>query len=439
MNLTNPAGRIPGARRSLRLTTVFAAASLLTAAMTVTAAAGADAGTGTGTGTSASPNHGHRSGNVTNVCGHASPGQARCFAEARTDVHGGTGVRGPAAKRFGAAATALPAGLGPADLHSAYNLPTTGGANQTVAIVDAGDDPNAEADLAVYRTTYGLPDCTTANGCFKKVNEHGAATPLPADQGWAVEIALDLDMVSAACPQCHVLLVEGDTPSTDDLGASVNEAVALGATEVSNSYGATETNGIADYAADYTHPGVAIVASSGDGGYGIASAPAVFTSVVSVGGTSLTKAANTRGWSETAWRNAGAGCSAWIDKPAWQTDPNCPGRMVADVAADADPDTGPAVYLTDSYGLPPGVQTGWTIIGGTSASSPFIAGVIGLAGNPQKFPNASAFYTDHSTLNDVVGGNDIVSLDCGGDYQCDAVTGYDGPTGWGTPNGLSAF
>ncbi|WP_230421577.1 hypothetical protein [Catenulispora pinistramenti] len=158
--------------------------------------------------------------------------------------------------------------------------------------------------------------------------------------------------MSAACPQCHILLVEGDTPSSDDLGASVNEAVALNATEVSNSYGATETNGIADYAADYTHPGVAIVASSGDSGYGIASAPAVFTSVVSVGGTSLTKAADTRGWSETAWRNAGAGCSAWIDKPAWQTDANCPGRMVADVAADADPDTGPAVYLTDSYGLP---------------------------------------------------------------------------------------
>ena len=327
--------------------------------------------------------------------------------------------------------------MSPADLHSAYKLPTTGGANQTVAIVDAGDDATAETDLAVYRTTYGLPACTTANGCFHKVNQRGAATPLPTDQGWGVEIALDLDMVSAACPQCKILLVEGDSASFDDLGASVNEAVALGANEVSNSYGGAESNGIAAYASYYTHPGTAIVASSGDSGYGIPSAPAEFTSVVAVGGTSLTKAANTRGWTETAWASdgggAGSGCSAWIAKPAWQTDPNCPGRMIADVAADADPQTGPAVYGTTD-GL-----TGWNIVGGTSASSPFIAGVIALAGNPQKFPNASAFYTDHRGVFDVVGGNNITGMDCGGDYQCNAVPGYDGPTGWGTPDGLSGF
>ncbi|HLK42424.1 MAG TPA: peptidase S8, partial [Thermoleophilia bacterium] len=134
-----------------------------------------------------------------------------------------------------------------------------------------------------------------------------------------------------------------------------------------------------------------------------------------------------------AWRGASAGCSAWIDKPAWQSDPNCPGRMVADVAADADPQTGPAVYDTDN-GAP-----GWLVVGGTSASSPFIAGVIGLAGHPALFPNAAHFYTHASALNDVVGGNDVLGVDCGGDYQCNAVSGYDGPTGNGTPNGLGAF
>jgi hypothetical protein len=420
-SLMNPIHRKnAGGRGKLRAATVLGAAATLLAALTATTAATASAN-------SASPQgHGHNGGDVKNACGPAKPGHARCFAEVRTDVAGGTGVRG-------IAASALPQGMSPADLHSAYKLPTTGGANQTVAIVDAGDDATAEADLAVYRTTYGLPACTTANGCFHKVNEHGAATPLPTDQGWGVEIALDLDMVSAACPQCHILLVEGDSASFDDLGTSVNSAVALGANEVSNSYGGTESGDAASYGADYTHPGTAIVASSGDGGYGIANTPAAYTSVIAVGGTSLTKASNARGWTESAWIGASSGCSAWIDKPAWQSDPNCPGRMVADVAADADPNTGPAVYGTTD-GL-----TGWNVVGGTSASSPFIAGVIALAGNPQKFPNASAFYTDHSALFDVVGGNNITGMDCGGDYQCNAVSGYDGPTGWGTPNGLSGF
>jgi subtilase family serine protease len=364
---------------------------------------------------SASPN------NVRDVCGAAAPGYARCFAEVRTD----TGTRNLAAH-------ALPTGYGPADLRSAYALPSAGGANQTVAIVDAGDDATAEADLGVYRSTYGLPACTTANGCFRKVDEQGKTSPLPTNQGWGIEIALDLDMVSAACPGCHILLVEGDSASFDDLGTSENTAVALGANEVSNSYGGTEFNGSTDYAADYAHPGVAIVASSGDGGYGVANTPAAYQSVVAVGGTSLTKANNARGWAETAWAGASSGCSAWIDKPAWQSDPNCPGRMVADVAADADPDTGPAVY--DAFD---GYQ--WLVVGGTSASSPFIAGVIGLAGNPGQYPNASYFYPHAAQLNDVTSGNNSASEDCGGDYQCNAVPGYDGPTGLGTPNGVAGF
>ncbi|WP_194906709.1 S53 family peptidase [Catenulispora rubra] len=374
--------------------------------------------------------------NVKNVCGAAKPGYDRCFAQIRTDVHEPAHV-GRIAGAAGAVAvgTPAPAGFGPADLHSAYNLPTTGGANQTVAIVDAGDDPTAEADLAVYRNTYGLPACTTANGCFTKVNERGAATPLPADAGWGVEIALDLDMVSAACPQCKILLVEADHPTGTDLGASVDTAVGLGATEVSNSYGATESSVTSSDTAHYTHPGVAIVASSGDDGYGIPSEPAVFSSVISVGGTSLTKDSSARGWSESAWQEAGSGCSAWVDKPTWQTDPNCPGRMVADVAAVADPQTGLAVYASTDG------PRGWIVVGGTSASSPFVAGVIALAGNPAEYPNASRFYASSAQagLNDVVGGDNVTSQDCGGDYQCTATVGYDGPTGMGTPNGLAAF
>ncbi|GAA2033613.1 peptidase S8 [Catenulispora yoronensis] len=427
MNPTDSRTPAKPVRTRLRLLTVLAAVTALAAGFATTASA---------VNTTAGAKGGPGKGNTAKVCGTAKAHQVRCFAELRTDVRGGKGVRGAAAAAAGKgpAAAALPQGLGPADLHAAYKLPTTGGANQTVAIVDAGDDPTAEADLAVYRSTYGLPPCTTANGCFKKVNERGAATPLPQDMGWGVEIALDLDMVSAACPQCKILLVEGDQPTMDDLGASVNTAVALGATEVSNSYGGTEGGDVLSGAAYYTHPGVAIVASSGDYGYGVPSAPAVYPSVVSVGGTSLTKAAGTaRGWTESAWIGAGSGCSAWIDKPAWQHDANCPGRMVADVAADADPQTGPAVYGTTD-GL-----TGWGVVGGTSASSPFLAGVIGLAGNPQKFPNASAFYTNHSALFDVTSGNNITGIECGGDYQCNGVAGYDGPTGWGTPNGIGGF
>jgi len=374
--------------------------------------------------------------NVRDVCGRAEAGHARCFAKIRTDVHGGLGVRGPAAHTASGAAATVPGGFGPADLHSAYNLPTTGGAGQTIALVDAGDDPAAEADLAVYRATYGLPACTTANGCFHKVNQRGAGTPLPADASWGAEIALDLDMASAACPECKILLVEADDDRTNNLAAAVDTAVASGATEVSNSYGSTESSLTPGDAVHYTHPGTAILASSGDSGYGLPNEPAVYSSVIAVGGTSLKKDSSAaRGWSETAWSGAGSGCSSWVDKPAWQTDPNCPGRMVADVSAVADWQTGVAVYDTaDGY-------SGWMVAGGTSASSPFIAGVIALAGNPAEYASASPFYAlaAHAGLNDIVSGSNANHMDCGGDYQCNAVPGYDGPTGMGTPNGLSAF
>jgi hypothetical protein len=365
------------------------------------------------------------------ACEVATPGHARCFARFK--------VAGPAVTpRAGAAPGAVPpAGYGPADLSSAYRLPSrTRGAGQTVAIVDAFDNPNAEADLAVYRSTFGLPACTTANGCFRKVNQRGAADPLPEpDFGWGVEISLDIQMVSAVCPRCRILLVEADDNSLENLAAAVDTAVRRGATEVSNSYGAEEFGGMDPLAAHYTHPGVPITVSSGDSGFTAASFPAVLTSVIAVGGTSLNRAYNRRGWSETAWAGAGSGCSAWIDKPRWQRDPNCQLRTTADVAAVADPDTGLAVY--DTF-LPEDSGAGWIVVGGTSAAAPIIAGVYGLAGKGRHVRDASGLYRRAAQrgLFDVVGGSTGF---CGEDYLCTGLPGYDGPTGVGTPNGVSAF
>src|SRR5262249_42816525 len=215
---------------------------------------------------------------------------------------------------------------------SAYLIDTNGGAGATVAIVDAQDTPNAEADLAVYRTTYGLPPCTTANGCFKKVNQNGAASPLPApDKGWATEIMLDLEMASATCPKCKILLVEATTASMDDLGTAVNTAAAMGATVISNSYGGPEDATIADGEKYFNHPGIGVFVAAGDSGFG-AMYPASSQYVIAVGGTALTKSTTTtRGWVETVWGSwlsvilggTGSGCSKYITKPSWQEGTGC--------------------------------------------------------------------------------------------------------------------
>jgi hypothetical protein len=297
-----------------------------------------------------------------NVCAEAEKaGQASCLSVVRDDVIGPKGVQ-PAD---------TPAGFGPADLLSAYNLPS-GGAGQTVAIVDAFDDPNAESDLAVYRQQYGLPPCTTANGCFKKIDQRGGTSYPPPDSSWAGEISLDVDMVSAICPSCNILLVEADDNYMDNLGAAVNQAVAQGAKYVSNSYGGGEGSDETQYDDSFFHhPGVAITASTGDDGYGT-SYPAVSPYVTAVGGTSLAKdTSTTRGWTEAAWSGAGSGCSTYENKPSFQTDSGCSRRAVADVSAVADPNTGVAVY----YG-------GWHVYGGTSASAPIIASTYALGGTP---------------------------------------------------------
>ncbi|GAA2044467.1 hypothetical protein GCM10009839_55160 [Catenulispora yoronensis] len=352
----------------------------------------------------------------------AAAGQMACLALVRTDV---AGVRADA---LGPAAT--PAGYGPGDLRSAYKLTANGAATETIAIVDAYDDPNAESDLAAYRTQYGLPACTTANGCFRKVNQSGGTSYPPGNSGWAGEISLDLDMVSAIAPGAHILLVEANSASMGDLGAAENEAVALGAKFVSNSWGGGESGSDLSYdKAYFNHPGVAITVSSGDSSYGV-EYPAASQYVTAVGGTSLRTATNARGWSETVWSGSGSGCSAYDPKPSWQTDTGCARRTVADVAAVADPATGVAVY--DTYGA-----SGWQVYGGTSAAAPIIASVYALAGVPAGGDRPAKYPYQHSySLFDVTSGS---NGSCSPAYLCTGVVGYDGPTGLGTPNGVWGF
>ncbi len=337
------------------------------------------------------------------------------------------------------AAAAPTAGYGPADLKSAYGLPSSGGAGQTVAIVDAFGDNTAEADLATYRSNHGLPACTTANGCFKKVNQNGVQGSYPTnDQGWALETQLDLEMVSATCPGCKILLVEATSNVNANLYAAEDTAARLGATEISNSYGGGEASSETTDDAHFNHPGAAITVSSGDSGFGV-EYPAASRYVTSVGGTSLSHASNARGWTETAWNGSGSGCSAYEPKPAWQTDSGCARRTVADVSAVADPNTGVAVYDSNCniVGQILGqCFKGWGVVGGTSASAPIVAGVYGLAGNGSSVNYGSFPYSHTASLFDVTSGN---NGSCSSAYLCTSGAGYDGPTGLGTPNGTGAF
>jgi hypothetical protein len=359
------------------------------------------------------------SANAVYSCNQATKaGQKSCFAIKRTDV-----------KQPQVISPQLPSGYGPTNLASAYKLSASSTA--TVAIIDAYDDPNAESDLATYRSTYGLPACTTANGCFKKVNQNGQASPLPTgDTGWAGEISLDVDMVSAICPTCHILLVESNQPD-DSLYTAVDTARTMGAKFISMSWGGTDDSTAPTYDSQYfNHPGIVYTASSGDSGYG-AIYPSTSQYVVSVGGTSLSTASNTRGWSESAWSGAGSGCAASVAKPSFQSGISaCSTRADTDVSAVADPNTGLAVYQT--YG-----GTGWAVYGGTSASAPIIASVYAQAGTPGASDRPASYpYAHTANLFDVTTGS---NGSCSPAALCKGGAGWDGPTGLGTPNGTAAF
>ena len=354
------------------------------------------------------------------TCPAAPTDTGRCHADVVTDARGNP------------QATTSPTGDGPVQFQTAYGLLTAAASSttQTIAVVDAYDDPRAESDLGVYSSTYKLPSCTTNNGCFRKVNQTGGTKYPHGDQGWGLEISLDVQIVHGICPNCRILLVEASSNSFANLLAAEDYATAH-ANVVSNSWGGGESSGETGYDSHFNKPGVPITVSSGDGGYGV-EYPASSPFVTSVGGTTLNLNPDNTRSSETAWSGAGSGCSAYEPKPGWQADSGCTQRTVADVSADADPNTGASVY--DSYGYQG--QKGWFQVGGTSLASPLVASVYALAGNGSATAYGSYPYSHTGSLYDVTSGS---NGSCGGSYLCTAGTGYDGPTGLGTPNGTAGF
>jgi subtilase family serine protease len=316
-------------------------------------------------------------------------------------------------------------GFHPADLQAAYKLPSaTAGRNQTIGIVVVGIDPNLESDLRVYRRTFGLPACTSASGCLTLLP---GPNPPTATLNWSHEVSIDVDMASAVCPNCK-LIVAQVTNQAKDLVAADAAVINAGATVVDNSFAIPESP--IEAVALWSHPRVPVVAAAGDDGYTTANWPAADTYVIAVGATTLTAAPGTaRGWTEAVWAGTASACSAVALKPSWQMDFGCSKRAVADVAAVGDPQTPVAVY--DSFG-----DTGWIGMGGTSVSAPIVAGVYALAGNGATLVGAQSIYTHAGALFRITSGSNGTCTEA---YLCTAGTGYNGPAGFGTPNGIAAF
>lgn len=353
------------------------------------------------------------------VCPPAVGLAARCHSQVVTDAAGGLSVSMAPAIR----------GYTPDQLRDAYKIAASGNASTIIATVTAYGYDNAEADLAFYRNYFGLPPCTTENGCFKKLNQQGKAKDYPPQNlDWAQDSAIDLQMASAMCPNCTLYLVEADVNSFANLSIAENTAARLGAHVIVNSYGGNEP-GTQRYEAAYDHPGIAIVASSGDRGF-IVQFPSSSPHVIAVGGTRLTVAdGKHRGWTESAWSDGGSGCSTVYSKPKWQTDSGCAMRTVADVAAEADPYTGVAIYGPLANG-----GSGWLEFGGTSVAAPIIGGIYGNNGG--LIHAGRSLYSEPNALFDVKTGSNGI---CNPAYLCEAQRGYDGPTGNGTPKGTTAF
>jgi hypothetical protein len=375
------------------------------------------------------------------VCPPAPAGYAQCAAQVlrwrrddalvRPHIRHGSFV---VAARHGSLAAdetlgvAPPQPSTPAYLQQAYDLSylsATQGQSDTVAVIDAYDYPAAEADLATFRSTNGLPACTSANGCFEKVNEQGLSTPLPqTDAAWNVEEATDLDAVSALCPNCHLLMVEASSTSWEDLVTAMRSAASLGADQISDSWTSLS---VGTPPGQLQFPGVSVVAATGDDGYIGSLAnnyPAALPSVIAAGGTSLATATSPRGFAETAWSGAGSGCDAGVEKPAYQPSVGCSGRVYADVSADADPHTGLGVYDSGAGG--------WLLAGGTSLSSPLIAAFEALT--HVDGTSAAWAYDDAAELNDPASGTNGI---CAAAITavCLSGVGYDGPTGAGSISG----
>jgi len=320
-------------------------------------------------------------------------------------------------------------GWAPSDFQTRYNLPSsTNGKGQIVAIVDAYDNPNVASDLAAYRSLFGLG---TAN--FTKYNQQGQKKNYPrGSTGWGIEIDLDVQMVSAACPLCTIYLIEANSSDNSDLQTAEAQAVTLGAHIVSNSWICYGSYNCVDQSI-FDQPGVLYTAGSGDAGYGAIGAPSALPSVVAVGGTVLSKNGST--YSESVWNGAGAGCATGVTKPSWQHDPDCTSRTVSDVSAIAW-----QVAEYDTYGY-----SGWFTVGGTSVATPMVAAIFALAGNASSQDAAKKIWS----LKKRQRGKDLHAITTGSDgscsreYLCQAGTkqfhSYSGPAGWGTPNGIKTF
>jgi subtilase family serine protease len=365
------------------------------------------------------------------VCGISrSPSHAECFARVRTDANGRVLV------------SPTVSGYGPAQFHTGYNLPTTVVGKHIIAIVDAYSNPNVLANLNTYNAQFGLPTfpkCskTHKTACLAVRNQNGQKSPLPAgNTGWGLEIALDVQVAHAICQNCRINLYEANSNSFANLATAVNTAAAQGAEVISNSYGAYLNDCSTQPA--YNHTKVAVTVSAGDSGFGVA-CPANQNTVVAVGGTTLNLDQSNNYVSESVWSGTGSGCSTVISAQTWQTSASnwaaigCgTKRGMNDVSADADPATGAAVY--DTYGY-----SGWLVVGGTSLSAPLIGAVYALAQNVQNwnYP-AQSVYLLPGSLHDVTTGGNGGSCSSH-PLQCHAGTGYDLPTGIGTPNGLGGF
>jgi uncharacterized protein (TIGR03382 family) len=362
---------------------------------------------------------------VINVC---QGGRYHCYAKMHRHARERARTPAPSTQFYG-----------PSDLASAYNFDPTLNPGATIAVVDAYGYPTLEADLAAYRSMYSLPACTSASGCLKIVGQDGGAAPTglpPSDDDWTIETALDVDMASAACPNCKILVVEATSDQDDGLDIANDAAATLGATVISNSWGGEYESSDAAEETHFNHAGVAIFVAAGDQGNTAADYPSTSAYTIAVGGTTLTKSTSTtRGWTEAAWSDGGSSCNTAITQPSWQAavvpTTACKGRAASDVAALGDPDTGVVIYDNSGISSSDGDDNGEIDgIGGTSLASPLTAGIFALVGHGNA--TAELPYANTAAFNDVTTGSNKKSCKTA---ICEAGTGWDGPTGIGTPNG----
>jgi subtilase family serine protease len=368
-------------------------------------------------------------GNFVPVCAPPTIGSVSCTALRLRDTEFAPRTRG-------IDGSSVP-GYGPSELQAAYNI--TGAAKTNsgglVALVEFGGYPTLEPDLAVYRAEFGLPKCAASNGCLRIVNQNGGRH-LPFLNDGAAEQALDVDMVSANCPKCHILVVQASNRVNNSLYIAEKTAATFNPVAISNAWLTDEFAGESNYTEEYfNHPGIAFTAADGDSGYRVYF-PAAANTVTAVGGTTLRRTRSARGWEETVWPGTSSGCSLYEPVPSWQATieqmlGGCSKRLVSDVAYDADPNTGVAVYSSFDLLEPPG----WQVYGGTSVGAPAIAAIYALSGDTAGIP-ASIAYANPTDLYDITRGSDGR---CSPAYLCTGEVGYDGPTGLGTPNGLGAF